>query len=208
YRVRVNSGWFETEQVFIAVPAYVASGLVRSLDNQLADLLSRIGYNSSITMTLGYDRATFDHPIKGFGFLVPKRERRYLKACTWVNNKFNYRAADDRVLLRCFFGGDAMGVNDEALVQNAIEELRAIMGLRAKPVFSHVARWKDSMAQYTVGHAERLERIETRLKSLPGIALGGNAYHGIGVPDCIRSGKVAAQAIVEALSKTAALSPG
>ena len=196
YRVRVSGNWIGAEQVFIGAPAYVAGKLLMPFDGVLASLLNSIPYNSSITMSLGYDKKTFDTPIKGFGFLVPKLERKHLKACTWVNNKFNYRAAEDRILLRCFFGGASMALDDEELLQSARDELREIMGLKTKPVFSHVTRWKESMAQYTVGHGRRVEEIQSLMSQLPGITLGGNGFHGIGIPDCIRSGKEAAQSII------------
>ena len=199
YRVRVNGSWIETEQIFIAAPAYVPAKLLMPFNGALAGLLNCIPYNSSMTLSLGYDKKTFDHPLNGFGFLVPKLERKHLKACTWVNNKFNFRAADDKILLRCFFGGDSFSETDESLVRIAQDELRSIMGLQAKPVFHHVGRWADSMAQYTVGHKQRVDQIKTLMSQLPGIAIGGNGYNGIGVPDCIHSGKEAALSIAKAL---------
>jgi oxygen-dependent protoporphyrinogen oxidase len=206
YRIRVNDDWVEAEKVFVATPAYAAGDLLMPLSGPLSTLLHSIPYNSSITMSLGFDKATFGPPPIGFGFLVPKLERKHLKACTWVNNKFNHRAADDKILLRCFFGLDAMSLDDESLIASALEELGQITGLRAKPVFSRVTRWKDSMAQYTVGHAQRLEQISELMKDLPGITLGGNGYRGIGVPDCIHSGKQAAESIAKALAQPAAVS--
>ncbi len=200
YRVRVNGNWIGAERIFIGAPAYVAGKLLMPFDGALASLLNAIPYNSSITMSLGYDTESLDAPGKGFGFLVPKLERKHLKACTWVNNKFNDRAAEGKVLLRCFFGGASMCRDDEELLRSAQDELRDIMGLTAKPVFSHVTRWKQSMAQYTVGHGQRVGTIQTLMRRLPGIELGGNGYHGIGIPDCIRSGKGAAQSIVQQLS--------
>lgn len=200
YRVRVSGNWIATEQIFIGAPAYSAGKLLMPFDGVLASLLNSIPYNSSITLSLGYDKKSFDAPMKGFGYLVPKLERKHLKACTWVNNKFSYRAAEDKVLLRCFFGGASMGLNDEELLQSAQDELREIMGVKTKPVFSNVTRWKQSMAQYTVGHAKRVEEIEFLMRRLPGITLGGNGFHGIGIPDCIRSGKEAAQSITQQLS--------
>ena len=90
---------------------------------------------------LGYRKATFDHPLKGFGFLVPKKERKYMAACTWVGNKFNYRVPDDLVLLRCFMGGNALAETDDSLVEAARRELRSIMGLQSEPLFHSIARW-------------------------------------------------------------------
>jgi oxygen-dependent protoporphyrinogen oxidase len=207
YRVRVDGNWVETAQIFIGAPAYVAAKLLTPFDGALSGLLNTIPYNSSMTLSLGYDKKTFDHPLKGFGFLVPKLERKRLKACTWVNNKFDFRAAEDKILLRCFLGGDSFNESDDSLAQIAQEELREIMGFQAKPVFHHVGRWPDSMAQYTVGHKKRVDQIKALMGQLPGIAIGGNGYNGIGVPDCIHSGKEAAQNIAQQLGAGAGSRP-
>ncbi len=165
---------------------------------ELGDLLAGIPYTSSITLSLGYQKATFDHPIQGHGFLVPKKERKHIFGCTWVGNKFDHRVPANMVVLRCFLGGDAIPLSDEQLVDAARADLHSIMGLEAEPVFHNVARWPHSMAQYTVGHAKRVERIEELMRGIPGLYLAGNAYHGIGIPDCVRMGQEAATKIIAA----------
>jgi oxygen-dependent protoporphyrinogen oxidase len=195
----------DSEYLIIATPAGTASRLLRSMNSELSDLLAAVPYTSSITLALGYRKNTFDHPLNGFGFLVPQRERKYLAACTWVGNKFNHRVPDDMVLLRCFAGGNALSLTDDALVEAACSELKSIMGLQARPVFHSIARWPDSMAQYAVGHEQRVARMESILASTPGLHLAGNAYHGIGIPDCVRMGKEAAARITSA--STAELRP-
>jgi oxygen-dependent protoporphyrinogen oxidase len=112
-----------------------------------------------------------------------------------VGNKFDYRVPDDMVVLRCFLGEDAMPLSDEALIAAARAELRSIMGVEAEPVFHNIARWPNSMAQYTVGHQQRVARIEELVRAIPGLYLAGNAYHGIGIPDCVRMGQEAATKI-------------
>lgn len=198
YAVRVGGQWLEAEHVVLACPAWEAARLVRSLDGELADLLEGVPYRSSITVSLGYQRRAVKHPLNGFGFLVPRRERERLVACTWVGTKFSYRVPGDMALLRCFLGDDGLlGESDETLGELVREELWRIMKLDARPVFVKVARWPRSMAQYTVGHLERLAAIRSRLATLPGLHLAGNAYEGIGVPDCVRSGREAALRIAE-----------
>jgi len=195
FRARTNGDWMEADQVILATPAIDAAGLLDSSNMELADLLRSIPYNSSVTLSLGYRKETIKQQLKGFGFLVPKRERKYVAACTLVGNKFNNRVPDDMLLLRCFMGGDALKENDDALVQIAQDELRSIMGLEAIPLFHSVARWPNAMAQYTVRHEERVQRIESIVKNIPGLHLAGNAYNGIGIPDCIKMGKEAAAKI-------------
>ena len=195
FRARVNGDWIAADHVVLATPAGDAARLLQPWNGELAALLQAIPYTSSVTLALGYRKDTCDHPLKGFGFLVPKRERKLMAACTWVGNKFSYRVPDDMVLLRCFMGGDALKESDQALVEAAQRELRSIMGLQAVPVFQSIARWPNSMAQYTVGHEKRQQQVESIVKGIPGLHLAGNGYRGIGLPDCIRAGKEAAARI-------------
>lgn len=196
WRVRLGGDWLETESLILACPAYEAGALLAGADAELSALLNAIPYTSSITLSLGYEKAGFSHPLNGFGFLVPKRERRRLVACTWVGTKFSYRVPDHLAVLRCFIGGGEE--SDEALLGMVRDELRDIMGVKETPLFTRLARWPRSMAQYTVGHRDRLAQIEARAAALPGLHLAGNAYTGIGIPDCIRMGKQAAERIVSA----------
>lgn len=195
WRVRAAGEWIEAENVVLACPAYDAGALLAGLDPDLAALLASIPYTSSITLSLGYRKAGFSHPLNGFGFLVPKRERKRLVACTWVGVKFSHRVPDDLVVLRCFMNEGEEP--DAELVAMVREELREIMGVRETPLFARLARWPRSMAQYTVGHRDRVAQIDARVAALPGLHLAGNAYTGIGVPDCVRMGKEAAGKIVE-----------
>jgi protoporphyrinogen/coproporphyrinogen III oxidase len=191
----------EFASVIIALPAPAAAQLLRIVSPELSAELGAIQYSSSITVALGYDRNVRQSLPPGFGFLVPRSEGKKLLAATFVHNKFPNRAPDDRALLRCFFAGNnAEGVwplADSQIIGIVRNELQQILGLRAEPLFARVYKWKSAMAQYGVGHLERLDRIERHRQQLPGLALAGNAYRGIGVPDCVRSGRDAAKALVE-----------
>jgi oxygen-dependent protoporphyrinogen oxidase len=200
FRVRAAGDWIDADQVIVACPAWAASSLVSGLDARLAELLGGIEYSSSLTLSLIYRTADFDGRRAGFGFLVPKIERERLAACTFVGTKFSYRVPDDRIVLRCFFGGIAdaaiLNESDDALVALAREELRRMLGLTAAPVSQVIARWPRSMAQYGLGHAGRIAEIRERAAAIPGLHLAGNAYEGIGIPDCINTGRAAAQAVL------------
>jgi oxygen-dependent protoporphyrinogen oxidase len=197
FRVRASGDWIEAERVIVACPAWAAADL---LDGPLAESLRGIPYTSSAIVSLVFRSAEFDGMRAGSGFLVPRVERRKLMACTFVGTKFPNRVPDDKMTLRCFFGGagndHALAESDESLVAAAREELRRIVGLSAAPIFAMVSRWPKSMAQYVVGHAARLKEIEARTAEIPGLYLAGNAYAGIGIPDCIRTGRQAAARIV------------
>jgi oxygen-dependent protoporphyrinogen oxidase len=207
FRVRAGGDWIIADQVVVACPAWSASRLVSGLDGKLAELLGGIEYSSSLTLSLIYRAADFDGFRAGFGFLVPKKERERLAACTFVGTKFSYRVPEDRIVLRCFFGGvgDAgiLEESDDSLVTIAREELRRMLGLTAAPASYVIARWPRSMAQYTVGHSRRLEEIRAHAAGIPGLHLAGNAYEGIGIPDCIRTGRAAAKNILATASVSA-----
>jgi len=200
YRVRVGDDWMRAQSVILACPAWSASALVSELDPALSARLAEIPYTSSATAALGYRAAEFDGRAAGHGFLIPKKERGRMAACTFVHEKFAHRAPEDRAVLRCFFGGagdeGVLKESDEWIVETAREELRRILGLTAAPAFSCVSRWPRSMAQYTVGHADRWKEIQWRAAALPGVYLAGNGYTGIGIPDCIRMGRQAAEAAI------------
>ena len=131
---------------------------------------------------------------------MPRKERRRLVACTWVGTKFSYRVPEGKIVARCFLGGtEDAGVldeSDEAVISAVTAELQEIAGITARPRFTRIARWPRSMAQYAVGHPQRLAEMEARVAALPGLHVAGNAYTGIGIPDCIRMGRAAAEAIV------------
>jgi oxygen-dependent protoporphyrinogen oxidase len=185
------------DAVVLALPGLAAADMVRLASAELASELAAVQYSSSITVGLGYDGEVRRSLPPGFGFLVPRSEGKRLLAATFVHNKFPHRAPDDRALLRCFFAGsnaeNVWPLSDDQIVAIVRNELQQIIGLRAEPLFARVYKWKSAMAQYSVGHLERLERIEQLRGRLPGLALAGNAYRGIGVPDCVRSGREAAK---------------
>jgi len=192
------------DSVILATPANVAGALLDGVDRELARNLLDITYSSSVTVTLGYYKQQLEHLPPGFGFLVPRSEGRRMLACTFVHNKFPHRAPRDKGILRCFLGGArdeaVLSLSDEEMLETVRRELRDLVKLEASPIFARVYRWREAMAQYEPGHIARVAEIERRVAEIPGLAIAGNAYHGIGVPDCIRSG-------MEAANKLAQLAP-
>ncbi|HKS76319.1 MAG TPA: protoporphyrinogen oxidase [Terriglobales bacterium] len=206
--IRPEAGWLVSagygtdhfESVIIAVPTQAAAAMLEGASPELASELRAIIYSSSVTLTLGYDRQVRDALPPGFGFLVPRSEGKRMLAATFVHNKFPHRAPADRALIRCFLGGARdeaiLQLTEGEILQMARRELQEIVGVSAEPLFARVYKWKGAMAQYGVGHLERLDRIERLRQQLPGLALAGNGYRGIGVPDCVRSGSEAAAQVL------------
>jgi len=196
----------EADHVIVAAESYTAGRLVRYVDPALATLLGEIPYASSATVTFGFRRAEVPHPLDGFGFVVPRTERRAVLACTFSSVKYPGRAPEGHALLRCFMGGAlnerVLESDDAALVAGARDELRQALGITAEPVLTRVARWTKAMPQYHVGHAGRVEAIEQCAGALPGLHLAGGAYRGVGIADCVRSGEAAAERVFSALDRS------
>ena len=185
------------DAVIFGTPARIASKMLAMIDAQLSDDLGKVEYSSSITVTLGFERDELKTCPPGFGFLVPRSEGTRMLAATFVHTKFPFRAPDDKALVRCFLGGSSVlevfQLSDEEVTAIVRKELRQITGLSAQPWLVKVYRWDRAMAQYTPGHLERVGRIGARLKQMQTLSIAGNFYKGIGVPDCVRTGKEAAQ---------------
>jgi oxygen-dependent protoporphyrinogen oxidase len=205
---RTDAGWIvETAQgreifdaVIVSSPAWAASSLLSNVDEKLGEDLGAIIYSSSITVNLVFDEAQMGRLPDGFGFLVPASEGRAMLACTFVHRKFLGRTPTGKAVLRAFLGGmkneALLAESDEALVNTVRRELHEILGIDAPPEHVQVSRWRRAMAQYSVGHQDRTQRIAARAAVLPGLKLVGNAYDGIGVSDCIRLGRAAAKELL------------
>ncbi len=191
------------DAVIVAPPANIAANLLEGFAPDLSSLLRKIPYVSTAAVTLAYRKEGFSHPLKGFGFLSPKSEGFNISACTWTSSKYPGRAPDDFVLLRCYMGGAL----SEGLIEKEPEELaelvqgdlRSIMGITEKPVFCRVYKNKKANVQYLVGHQSLVGSINEQVDKFPGLFLSGSAYTGIGIPDCIRNGNMAAEATLKFL---------
>jgi oxygen-dependent protoporphyrinogen oxidase len=211
---REGAGWVvsagygsdEFDGVIFAVPAHVAGQLIGMISGEFAGELRAIPYTSSVTVALVYSGEVRAALPPGFGFLVPRSEGLQMLATTFVHNKFPHRAPPDRALLRCFLGSvdddDLLALSDEHILAIIRAELRETLNIVEDPRAVRIYRWKNAMAQYTVGHLERLARIEQSMGNFPTLALAGNGYRGIGVPDCVRSGEEAAKRVLAALGIT------
>jgi oxygen-dependent protoporphyrinogen oxidase len=181
--------------------------LLVQTDVLLSAGLNHIPYESTATINLAFRRADIPHPLDGFGFVVPFIEKRSLIACTFSSVKFVGRAPQDCALLRAFVGGalqaELVELDEAEMLALVLADLRDLLGIESAPLFSEIFKWRKSMPQYEIGHIARLNKIAERVASLPGLALAGNAYSGVGIPDCIRSGEAAADSLFDALTNSA-----
>ena len=212
WTVEAGGGTESYDAVIVASPAWAASTLLSGVDAALSEDLGAIPYSSSITINLVYDEAKLGELPDGFGFLVPASEGRSMLACTFVHRKFLARTLPGKAVLRAFLGGmknEALLTEpDDVLVATVRRELNEILGITADPEYQQVSRWRRAMAQYAVGHQERTKRIAAHVAALPGLRLVGNAYDGIGIPDCIRLGRLAAKELVASQPAAAGESAG
>ena len=197
YEIVMTDRSLSADAVILATPAYDAAGLLAPVDRALSDDLAGIAYAGSVTVSLGFRKDELRHELDGYGFVVPRAENRLAMASTWTSSKWDHRAPDGTVLIRCYLGGDGreaiLKKTDREIVELAQRELRAILGIDQTPVLTRVYRWPRAMPQYRVGHLGRLAAIGARLEHVPGVFLAGAGYRGVGIPDCIRDGIAAAE---------------
>lgn len=198
WEILTPRGPIEADALISALPASAAADAFESHDPELAMRLREIPFASTATATAIYDAASLPRPLRGFGFLAPRGEGRAVTAATFSSAKFPARAPKGRVVVRAFVGG----AGREELAEGAItrledtvkRELDQILGLGgAKPLAFKTARWIKANPQYDVGHSRRLDRLSSCLKSHPGLVLAGSSYGGVGLPDCVKSGRRAAE---------------
>ena len=196
------------DRLIVAVPASAAARLLAPVCAGAADELAGIDYASVATIALAYPSDAITRALDGSGFLVPRSEHRTITACTWSSAKWAHLAGDP-VLLRASVGhaadARALALPDDQLVHAVHRELAQAIGLSREPVEAAVTRFHKALPQYTVGHLERVARIERALGSLPGVRLTGAAYRGVGIGACIRDGEATAQAIATDLAGSTAL---
>ena len=214
---RTGGGWtvhdrFGTattaDAVVLATPASVAAKLTRTLDGALTRELAAVESVSVATVSAVYPQDAVTAPIDGHGYVNPRVEGSPIVACSITSTKFPVRARPGTVLIRAHIGrvgeADPCLRSDDELVDLVHDELRAKLGVTSRPTMARVYRWPEAIPQYDVGHKDRVALIKARLTRLPGLAVAGATYRGIGIPDCISSGDEAAEAVLAHLATTAA----
>ncbi|QDU76646.1 Protoporphyrinogen oxidase [Bremerella volcania] len=203
WTVRTSSEKHAFNAVIMALPAPAASKVLHAFP-VLAENLEAIPYAGCSVAILAVDEKQITRPVAGFGFVVPEIENRKILAGSFSSAKFPGRAPDGKVIIRVFVGGachpELADLSDDEMKQVAMQELGELIGLRGEPEKFLVTRWMGKMPQYHLGHLNRVAMLEEEAARLPGLELAGNAYRGVGVPQCIQSGEQAAQRVCEYLS--------
>jgi len=189
------------DAVVLAVPARVASALVASFDRPLGEALDAFGAGSSATVSLAYRTGALAHPLDGAGFVVPRAEALGgVIGGSFTHRKFEGRAPEGSALVRLFFTDESAELEPDVLAARAHAAAVRLLGAREPAQSSHVARWPGGMPRYRVGHLARVRSAFAGAARHAGLALAGNSYTGVGIPDCIRSGEEAARRIGDALA--------
>ncbi len=212
WKIFTQSGQiFEADILCLATGAPRSAALLRPVAEDLSSLLFQIPYESVATLNLGYRRGQIQHELNGFGFVVPATEEKSFVGCTFSSVKYPGRSKADQVLLRAFIGGafhrDTYALDDRSIIRSVKGELEEILSIQGEPASLHFERYHDAMPQYQVGHRKRIEQIAEKVQGIQGLYLTGNAYEGIGIPDCIRHAEDAAARIIESLKNQTGSDP-
>jgi len=204
WRVVCSDGTVEpADALILACPAHVSAKLLNKATPELSSELATIEYASSAMMSIAFRRNQVRHAMDGFGFVVPTSGNRSMIAGTFASVKFPGRAPADHVLIRTFLGGAVRphiyDLDDSELRKRVLMDLRDLIGIDGEPLFTEIHRWPRSMPQYPVGHLNRVARMDELITQHPNLALAGNAFGGVGIPDCIHSGETAAERIIDRL---------
>ncbi|HEV2128926.1 MAG TPA: protoporphyrinogen oxidase, partial [Thermomicrobiales bacterium] len=190
--------------VVVATQAWAAAPLLESVDRHATQALEQIPHVSSAIVALGFDDPSVAPLLNGYGYVVPRTERRPVMAMTWISSKWPNRAPEGKALIRAFVGRagqeEVLECPDDRLVEIVRDELREVLGITAAPELVQVIRWDGGMPQYTMGHLERVATLETVTGEHSGMALAGNMFRGVGLPDCIASGERAADKVAADLA--------
>lgn len=188
-----------TDGLIMAVPSFIASSLLDNVDRELSEDLGKIEYLSSAVVNLVYRKSSLKNFRRSFGVLVPSAEKRDIIAFSFLSEKLENRAPKEYIIVRCFAGGELntgiCSLDDHAIINTCVNEIRHIFGAEDNPVYESLKRYDRSLPLYTIGHEDRVREIEKSVDKVPAFALAGSAYSGIGIPDCVSSGRKAAEKV-------------
>jgi len=205
-----NNDRLSADAVVLATPTFQSAQLLRAFHPEASRLLESIPYTSTATISMAYPAQAIASQIRGFGFVVPRKEQRPLLAATWSSLKWADRCRPEEILIRCYVGGRGreaiLEQNDAQLLETVHQELHATVGIVSRPTHAEVYRWIRGMPQYILGHQDRIAKIQHLLLPWPGLSVTGAGFYGLGIPDCIREGTNAGQRLVQTFLQGPAVS--
>ena len=202
YSITLDHGTILTaDAVVLATPTYQTAHILRPFQPDVANLLEQIPYTSTATISMAYPSEAVAGHIRGFGFVVPRKEHRPILAATWTSLKWPSRSQKGEMLIRCYVGGRGreriLEKTDAELVKSIRQELKSIVGITSPPNYTEVHRWVRGMPQYVMGHQTRVAKIQDLLDPWPTLHVSGAGLYGIGIPDCIREGRRVAERLIQ-----------
>jgi oxygen-dependent protoporphyrinogen oxidase len=185
--------------VVVAAPAHAAAAMIEGMAPDAAAALAAIEYTPIAIVANAYRRSDVAHSLAGFGFLVPKREHRFILGCLFSSSMFDGRAPDGSVLLTTFAGGrrnPGIAATSEADICSSVrDELAARLGANGAPLWQEVVRWKQAIPQYDIGHLDRIRKVEAAESAVPGLWFCANYRGGVSVGDRIKAGQGTAELV-------------
>ena len=204
WEVLTESGSQEFDALIVTSRAQASAKMLNPVDPELGGLLDSIESASSAIVIFGIDESQLAQKFPGFGIVMPHHLGRKAIALSFSSNKFENRAPDGKMLIRCFIGGalqsELLEMNDGSLAELAWNELNRAVGVSGQPGLVKVFRWNQCMPQYHLGHLERVKKITKRVEATAGLELAGNSYTGVGIPVCLQCGMDAANRTLQYLN--------
>ena len=201
---RDRAGWavhttgesVRADRVIVTTPGWISAGLLASHSPEAAALLAGLEYSDAVLLTYVIDKDHVDHALDGAGFLVPRDQGLLMTACSWSSSKWAHYDDGTHAILRVSAGRTDdlrwLDLDEATLVGRLHEELVTTVGLRGEPAM-RVSPWHQSLPQYRPGHLDRCDRIDEFLADhAPGVTVAGAAMRGLGLPACVRQGRLAA----------------
>ena len=203
WRVRAAGEWLEARELVLACPAHVSARLLQQAAPELASKLSLIPYSSALLVTFVYRKTEIRHPLAGFGFLVPRAERKTIAAVTWIHRKFPSRISPSLAALRAFIvdpeASELLDSPRDFVAKLVRADFQQFLGIDAEPLYSTFYTYPLSMPQYVVGHENLVKEISAMVENTRGLSLLGNFLEGVGIPDCVRLARATANRIEKRL---------
>jgi oxygen-dependent protoporphyrinogen oxidase len=203
YRITTHTGTeYQGTHVILALPAYAVAPLLQPFLPEAAQPLAEIPYNGLAVAHTGFAQEDIPHPLDGFGCLIPRHANLLLLGSIWASSIFPDRAPMGHLLLSNFIGGahhpEVAAWPEERILQTVCDNLQQVFKTRQtpQPVFQRVLTYQRAIPQYTLGHRERIYKMEQALQAHPTIQLCGNYLHGIALNECVKSGLAAAERII------------